>query len=178
MLVIVGASASGKTEIANTLVKQFEYVKSVTTTTRKQRQDELNGVHYHFVSKEVFQNKIMQHAFVETTQYQDHAYGLQKDEIGSNRVIILDPSGSNALYHLYPKETCVIYIQSDQEMRQTRMLSRGDDINLIYRRLSEDNKTFQLKNLHCIHLIIDNHHQTIASIADEIHQYYQTFKKK
>jgi len=37
MLVIVGASASGKTEIANILVSQFSYTKSVTTTTRQKR---------------------------------------------------------------------------------------------------------------------------------------------
>ena len=50
MLVIVGASASGKTEIANILVSQFSYTKSVTTTTRQKRVHEIDDIHYHFVS--------------------------------------------------------------------------------------------------------------------------------
>ena len=177
MLVIVGASASGKTEIANALVTQFAYIKSVTTTTRQIRVHEMNHIHYHFVSKVQFETLRVQDAFIETTRYQDHDYGLQKNEIGINQVIILDPNGCNALYQKYPKETCIIYIQSDKEMRQTRMLSRGDDIDLISKRLKEDDVTFQVSHLDKIHFIIDNHHQTIQSIAEEIHHFYQAFLK-
>lgn len=177
MLVIVGASASGKTEIANTLVTQYAYIKSVTTTTRQQRVHEENHIHYHFVSKEQFETLRVQDAFIETTRYQDHDYGLQKNEIGSNKVIILDPHGCNALYQNYPKETCIIYIHSNKEMRQTRMLSRGDDIHLISKRLKEDDDTFQVSHLDKIHHIIDNHHQTILSIAEEIHHFYKGFLK-
>lgn len=177
MLVIVGASASGKTEIANTLVSKYAYIKSVTTTTRQKRIHEENHIHYHFVSKEQFETLRAQDAFIETTRYQDHDYGLQRNEIGSNQVIILDPNGCNALYQKYPKETCIIYIQSDKEMRQTRMLSRGDDIHLISKRLEQDDITFQVSNLDKIHIIINNHHQTIQSIAEEIHHFYQGFLK-
>jgi guanylate kinase len=177
MLVIVGASASGKTEIANALVSQYAYIKSVTTTTRQQRGHEMNHIHYHFVSKKQFQTLKKQDAFIETTRYQEHDYGLQKNEIGSHHIIILDPNGCNSIYQKYPNETCVIYIQSNKEMRQTRMLSRGDDIHLISKRLNEDDVTFQVSHLDKIHLIIDNHHQTIISIAEEIHHFYQSFLK-
>lgn len=178
MLVIVGASASGKTEIANALVTQYAYIKSVTTTTRQRRVHEMDHIHYHFVSKEQFETLSVQDAFIETTRYQDFDYGLQKNEIGTNKIIILDPNGCNAIYQKYPKETCIIYIQSDKEMRQTRMLSRGDDTHLISKRLKQDDITFQVTNLDKIHFIIHNHHQTIQSIAEEIHQFYQTFLKK
>jgi guanylate kinase len=178
MLVIVGASASGKTEIANTLVLQHQYIKSVTTTTRQKRDYELNKIHYHFISKDAFLLLKAQEAFIETTQYQDHLYGLQKIEMGSNHIIILDPNGCNALFQLYPKDVCVVYIHSDKEIRQTRMLSRKDDRSRIQKRLDEDDKVFQPSNLDKIHLTINNHHQTIQSIAEEIHQYYQVFIKK
>lgn len=78
---------------------------------------------------------------------------------------------------MYPQTTCVIYIQSNKEMRQTRMLSRGDHQLLISKRLEEDEEIFRVSNLDKIHLIIDNHHQTIQSIAEEIHHFYQSFLK-
>ena len=177
MLVIVGASASGKTEIANILVSQFSYTKSVTTTTRQKRVHEIDDSHYHFVSKHQFDRLKKQDAFIETTLYQEHNYGLQKNEIASNRIIILDPKGCNVLHQMYPQTTCVIYIQSNKEMRQTRMLSRGDHQLLISKRLEEDDEIFRVSNLDKIHLIIDNHHQTIQSIAEEIHHFYQSFLK-
>ena len=44
MLVLVGASASGKTDIAKILMDQYGYKKMVTTTSRKPRKGEVNGV--------------------------------------------------------------------------------------------------------------------------------------
>ena len=177
MLVVVGASASGKTEIANTLVNQYHYIKSITSTTRDKRVYEIDDIHYHFLSKEQFQHKLNQQAFVETNEYQDRMYGLQKDEIGPNKIIILDPNGCNALYRLYPNETCIVYIHSEKEIRQTRMLARGDDPYQISKRILEDDTIFNIKHLDKIHLIIDNHHQTILSIAQDIHAFYQRFTK-
>ena len=57
MIILVGASASGKTEIAKILYKKG-YKKCVTTTTRQIRPSEVNGIDYHFITKEDF-NKLL-----------------------------------------------------------------------------------------------------------------------
>ena len=54
MIVLIGASASGKTEISKTLCANFTYQKCITTTTRNIRPNEQPGVDYHFLSKEDF----------------------------------------------------------------------------------------------------------------------------
>ena len=52
MLILIGPSASGKTEVAKLLAKKYNITKIVTYTTRAPRINEINGVDYNFVSVE------------------------------------------------------------------------------------------------------------------------------
>ena len=54
MLIFVGASASGKTELAYYLKKNYHYHKCSTTTTRPKRHHETQDVDYHFVEDHTF----------------------------------------------------------------------------------------------------------------------------
>ena len=54
MIILVGASASGKTEIAKLIIKKYGFKKMVTTTTRPMRAGEVADIDYHFISKEEF----------------------------------------------------------------------------------------------------------------------------
>ena len=55
MLLLIGASASGKTETAKYLMEHFNIKKIITCTTRAPRANEVNDVDYHFLSVEEFQ---------------------------------------------------------------------------------------------------------------------------
>ena len=55
MLVLIGASASGKTEIAKILIKDYNFKKMVTTTTRRKRKGEINKVDYNFITLNKFE---------------------------------------------------------------------------------------------------------------------------
>ena len=52
MLVIIGPSACGKTQIVNKLISDFGYKKLVTYTTRPMRLNEKQGIDYNFITKE------------------------------------------------------------------------------------------------------------------------------
>ena len=67
MIVLSGASASGKTEAAKMLTQKYGIVKAITTTTRRMRCNEVNGRDYFFVSKEQFEQMIKDDKFVEHT---------------------------------------------------------------------------------------------------------------
>ena len=69
MLVLVGHSASGKTEIANELKKNYDIDKIVTYTTRKPRVGEVNKVDYNFVSEKKFLKLMQEGFFAETTYF-------------------------------------------------------------------------------------------------------------
>ena len=54
MLILIGPSASGKTEVAKYLKKMYHIDKIITYTTRNPRENELKDVDYHFISLEEF----------------------------------------------------------------------------------------------------------------------------
>jgi guanylate kinase len=75
MILLVGASASGKTEVAKDLYRLFGIKKAVTHTSRLPRPGEKDGVDYHFVDKETFLKLDSEGKMVENTFYNGNHYG-------------------------------------------------------------------------------------------------------
>ncbi|MBQ2494305.1 MAG: guanylate kinase, partial [Bacilli bacterium] len=69
MILLIGASASGKTEIAKALFRLHGIKKAVTHTSRPIRPSETPDVDYHFVTEEKFLRLKEEGEFVETTDY-------------------------------------------------------------------------------------------------------------
>lgn len=178
MIVIVGASASGKTEIAKILFNKYHYQKCVTTTTRLPRTHEQNGVDYHFLTKEEFLYNKKQDAFVEVTTYQNNFYGINRQDIKEERVVILDPSGANELFYQLKKKIYIVFVESSKEKRQARMLARGDNPDSVDKRLQSDDQYFQEDKLFHIDLHIYNNNETLEELADLIHKNYHLFKSE
>lgn len=178
MLIFVGASASGKTELAYYLKKNYQYHKCITTTTRPMRHHETQDVDYHFVTEDHFQKLVSQGAFVETNQYHNYEYGLQIKDMKDNGLIILDPNGTNHITHRYPNDVFVCYVSSSKATRKSRMISRGDDIDIVMKRIEEDDDIFDPKKLHHIHYTLNNESKTFDVLAKEVHQAYQTWKRE
>lgn len=74
-LIISGPSGAGKTTLLNRLKKEFDFYFSISSTTRAKRDGEIDGVHYHFVSKEDFQNGIESGQFLEYAVVHGNYYG-------------------------------------------------------------------------------------------------------
>ncbi|KAM9334647.1 leucine-rich repeat and guanylate kinase domain-containing protein [Symphorus nematophorus] len=83
MLVLTGPQGCGKRELAHRLCEEFsEYFAYGTChTTRGPYFGEENGIDYHFVSEEDFQNMIHMGKFIQTMQYGGHRYGMTRDAI-------------------------------------------------------------------------------------------------
>ena len=139
MLVIVGESASGK----STLQKMFieanpQYKKAVTYTTRPMRDGEVDGVDYHFISQDEFDELKQRGFFVEYAQYREWSYGTAKTDCnGDNIVAVLTPAGMRALKRL-GIDTTTVYLYVDRRSRMIKILSRGDAIDEAYRRNLSD----------------------------------------
>ena len=82
-LVLVGPSGAGK----STLVKYLQqkcgdsFAFSVSSTTRKPREGEVNGVHYHFVSKEDFLADVEAGMFLEHQEVHGNYYGTHRRQV-------------------------------------------------------------------------------------------------
>ena len=84
MLVIVGPSASGKTQIVQELIKTYHMEKLVTYTSRAPRVNEVEGRDYHFISKDDFEEKIKNNFFIEYVNYNNNYYGTSFSDLGEN----------------------------------------------------------------------------------------------
>ena len=100
MLILIGPSASGKTEVAKLLALKYGITKIVTYTTRPPRVHEVNGVDYNFVSIEEFARLTEENFFVETTYYNSNYYGTAKKDIQDDKCVILDPNGLKSFLKL------------------------------------------------------------------------------
>lgn len=177
MIILIGASASGKTQIAKQLYK-MNYQKCITTTTREKRINEVDGVDYHFLTKEAFNDLLLSNAFIEVTKYQDNLYGLQRKDIIEQGLVIVDPAGANNLIRSLGLGVFVVFIKSSKKRRKARMLNRGDQLESIISRLKSDDKVFKKKHLIKVDLTINNKDQPLEQLAQIIHEHYVLFTSK
>lgn len=170
MIILVGPSASGKTAIAKHLIR-YGYQKFVTTTTRKKRFGENDGVDYFFVSREEFQKYIKEDLFIEHTIYNDNYYGSFKKENGENKVLIVEPNGLKSFKALNDKNIVSFYIKASEETRIKRMKERGDKENDIKKRIENDRIVFP-DNLE-VDFVIDNENEDLDRITQKIISIYK-----
>jgi len=178
MIILVGASASGKTELAKILYLKFGYKKCITTTTRAPRHNEIDGRDYHFITQKQFHDLIEEDAFVEVTHYNQQSYGLQRKDVLDQGIVIVDPQGANTLVEKLNHLAYVVFVSSNENIRQSRMLSRGDDIDKIVQRLTIDREVFLIDKFSRLNLIIENEHEPLEKYATKIHEAYQMYLAK
>ena len=170
MIILIGPSASGKTEIAKKLISTFDYKKFVTTTTRNKRVGEIDGVDYYFISVDEFKENLANNKFIETTIYNNNYYGSYKSEMGDNKVLIVEPNGLKAFQSLNDPHIISFFIDSSEDDRYERMLKRGDEINDIKHRLHNDRKLFY-ENIKTDFIII-NKNKSLEELSNDINNLY------
>ena len=82
LFVITGPSGAGKGTVLKEVIKNLDRLYfSVSATTRKPREGEVDGVHYHFMTKERFESLIADDRFLEYAQYAENYYGTPLDPV-------------------------------------------------------------------------------------------------
>ena len=175
MIILCGASASGKTVTALELQKKYGLSKAITTTTREKRVGETNGVEYFFISKEEFQKRLSENKFVESSLYNGNYYGCGIDQVADDKVVVLDPNGLHSFMKLKNRNIVTFLLIADENTRRQRMVSRGDKEENISQRISNDVVDFSEEKIGKVDFIIKTTDKTIEQIADLI---YDCYKKK
>lgn len=173
MIILVGASASGKTEVAKELNAKYGMKKVVTHTTRKKREHEIDDVDYHFVDVPTFLSLKEKSTFVETTQYNENYYGTSKSEIGDNKCLIVDPNGMHAFQALNDSHIVTFLLIASKETRKKRMQLRGDDSLSIEKRLENDENSFSMDKIGKVDFVIDTEKLSIEEISSIIMKNYR-----
>lgn len=132
ILVMVGASASGKTRITTELITRYPelFERVVTNTTRDPREGEVNGVDYNFSSDRLFKKLISSNSLLEWSEYAGKKYGTSKQAVekilneGKNAILVMDINGAKSVAATYPDNTVTVYIERDKSILIHELLQR------------------------------------------------------
>jgi guanylate kinase len=135
LIVISAPSGAGKTTLCARLLQDFPELRlSISTTTRKPRGAERDGVEYHFVSRDAFEAQIRARRFAEWALVHGNYYGTSKDTIetafaaGKSVLLDIDVQGSASLRQAYPGQCLSIFIAPpDLKALEARLRARGTD---------------------------------------------------
>ena len=147
LYVILGESGSGKSTLCKTIVKSgFQLI--IPYTTRPMRTGEIDGVDYHFITKDKFLEMIDCNKFAEWSSFKvstddDWYYGTLLDDYSKfdEAVVILNPTAFTKFKKLGIPHTS-FYLKVPEEIRRERLIKRGDDIIEINRRMEAEKVDF------------------------------------
>lgn len=171
MIILMGPSASGKTSIGRILEKMFNIEKVVTYTTRDKRYQEIDGIDYHFITKEEFLKLKKEDFFFETIEYNNNFYGTSRESLSKNKYMILDIEGYKS--YLDKKiDLTAFFLKASKNARINRMNLRKDSKENIISRLELDDTRFDEAKLDSNVYIIDTDQATLDVIAKKIYDIY------
>lgn len=137
LFIISSPSGAGKSSLLSALLEHYNgdqrIAVSVSHTTRAARPGEVDGVHYHFVSKEEFQTLIGRNAFFEWAEVFGNYYGTSKELIeqalhaGTDVFLDIDWQGARQIRTLYPQARSIFILPPSLTILEQRLNSRGQD---------------------------------------------------
>ncbi|MEI8388741.1 MAG: guanylate kinase [bacterium] len=144
LFVISGPSGVGKGTLVKMLRENTPEIKiSVSATTRSPRPGEINGVHYLFLTKEDFKNKIEAGEFLEWAEFSGNFYGTNKKfvekklEEGQNIILEIDVQGAFQVKNKL-EDAILIFIEPPcfEELQSRLFKRRTESDEEIQKRLS------------------------------------------
>lgn len=131
--ILVGPTASGKGTMMKTLQERFKdkVTFSISATTRAPRPNEIDGVHYYFLSKEEFDKKVKNDEFLEWEPVHTSCYGTLLSEYdranNSNQDLLLDidiKGAINVKKKLKERAVFVFLVPPSFEVMKERIMNR------------------------------------------------------
>ena len=128
LVVISGFSGVGKGTVVNRLLTDYDhYTLSVSMTTRKPREGEIDGVNYYFVSNEEVEEMIRDGGLLEYAGYADHYYGTPRSfveenlEKGKDVILEIEVQGSMQIKKVFP-DAVLIFITTPSAAEMAKRL--------------------------------------------------------
>lgn len=150
IIALFGKSGSGKDTLLKEIVKICRpgfFNTIVSYTSRPKRENEIEGVNYHFISKEEFETMIKSNLMLETSFFNEWWYGTSKVGLKSDKINIgvFNLDGIKSLKEKEDIELIPIYIDCSDKTRLLRQLNRENNPNVkeIVRRFWADEEDFE-----------------------------------
>lgn len=139
MIEIVGKNGAGKSYLANKLYN-LGFERSIGYTTRPMRNGEIDGIDYYFISKEQFEKLIKNNEFVDYKFRNDFYYGISKNKISNNTILV--SGDSKKIESMTGYKIIKLYIYCDFLIRYSMVLERNENIMNVFNRFHTENFSY------------------------------------
>lgn len=145
LLVLSGPSGAGKGTICKHLLSVCPNLKySVSATTRDPRNGEIDGVNYHFISKDSFKSMIAANELLEYAEVYNNFYGTPREYVRNlleqnyDVILEIDPQGAKQIKSKFPDAVFVFILPPSLTELADRIYKRGTDTEQVIKlRLSQ-----------------------------------------
>ena len=174
LIIVSGPSGVGKGTVLKKIYDRDENVRlSVSATTRAPRPGEVNGVHYHFITKEQFEENIKNGKMLEYAKYAENYYGTLSSAVEEMRCngidVILEIETDGALQVMGKADDAVsiFILPPSEEELEKRLRGRGtEDEQTILKRLEAAKNELKLSDKYKYNIVNDDADRA----ADELYK--------
>lgn len=145
LYIISAPSGAGKTSLVKQLVVNLDLLcVSVSHTTRKAREGEVEGKDYFFTTVDEFKKMISAQDFLEHAQVFDNFYGTSQQSVnnllneGVDVILEIDWQGAQQVREMIPDSLSIFILPPSIEILQKRLENRGQDSQDIINRRMQD----------------------------------------
>ncbi|MDD6270270.1 MAG: guanylate kinase [Oscillospiraceae bacterium] len=144
LIVVSGPSGCGKGTVLGDITRELELSYSVSATTRSMREGEIDGVNYHYMSKESFEKLIAEDKVLEYTEYCGNYYGTLREEVENRRnqgqdvLLEIEVVGAANVKRLCPDAVLIFIAPPSVQELERRLRKRGTETDeVIAERVSQ-----------------------------------------
>ena len=139
MIEIIGKNGSGKSFIANSLYDRG-YKRNVGYTTRPKRNNEIDGVDYHFITEDKFDEMLRNDEFIDYKIRNNNYYGIARNHLDDTTILV--SGSSEKIKKGTGFDITKLFINCDIVKRYKRVILRKDSLNNVFSRFHLENFSY------------------------------------